>query len=62
VAHQDLVVSRPFRGTAPSQTIGMVWRKGTSREAEYRILASLICTSLLARAPEIIVLTEGSRA
>jgi LysR family transcriptional regulator, hydrogen peroxide-inducible genes activator len=62
VAHQDLVVARPFRGTAPSRTIGMVWRKGTSREEEYRILSKLICTSLLARAPEIMVLSGTARA
>src|SRR6056297_3097593 len=58
VAHQDLVVARPFRGTAPSRTIGMVWRKGTSREEEYRLLSSLLCKSLMDRAPEVTVLPE----
>ena len=61
VAHQDIVVARPFRGTAPSRTIGMVWRKGTSREAEFRLLSTLICGSLSARAPEITVLGDVSR-
>lgn len=58
VAHQDLVVARPFRGTPPSRTIGMVWRKGTSREEEYRLLSSLLCRSLMDRAPEVTVLPE----
>lgn len=58
VAHQDLVVARPFRGTAPTRTIGMVWRKGTSREDEFRLLSALICRSLMERAPEVAVLGE----
>jgi LysR family hydrogen peroxide-inducible transcriptional activator len=61
VAHQDIVVARPFRGTAPSRTIGMVWRKGTSREKEFRLLSAFICRSLTARAPEITVLGDVSR-
>ena len=61
VAHQDLVVARPFRGTAPSRTIGMIWRKGTSREEEYRILAQFVCTSLAQRAPEVVVLGDVGR-
>jgi LysR family hydrogen peroxide-inducible transcriptional activator len=61
VAHQDIVVARPFRGTAPSRTIGMVWRKGTSREKEYRLLSTLVCKSLGERAPEIIVLGDVTR-
>lgn len=60
VAHQDLVVARPFRGTAPSRTIGMVWRKGTSREVEFRLLSNLVCTSLSERAPEVTVLGDVS--
>lgn len=61
VAHQDIVVVRPFRGTAPSRTIGMVWRKGTSREDEYRLLSALVCRSLTERAPEITVLGDMLR-
>lgn len=56
VAHQDIVVARPFRATPPSRTIGMVWRKGTAREQDYRLLAKLICGILKRRAPEITVL------
>ena len=59
VAHQDLVAARPFRGTAPSRIIGMVWRKGTSREDEYRLLSSLLCRSLRDRAPEVTVLADA---
>ncbi|WP_085628344.1 hydrogen peroxide-inducible genes activator [Marivita cryptomonadis] len=61
VAHQDIVVARPFRGTAPSRTIGMVWRKGTSREEEFRLLSALVCRSLTERAPEITVLGDVPR-
>ena len=61
VAHQDIVVARPFRGTAPSRTIGMVWRKGTSREKEFRLLGELMCQTLTERAPEIIVLGDVSK-
>ena len=60
VTHQDLVVARPFRGTAPSRTIGMVWRKGTSREVEFRLLSNLVCASLTESAPEITVLGDVS--
>ena len=60
-AHQDIVVARPFRGTPPSRTIGMVWRKGTSREDEFRLLAELMFATLRDRAPEIIVLGDVLR-
>jgi LysR family hydrogen peroxide-inducible transcriptional activator len=62
VAHQDLVVARPFRGTVPARMIGMVWRKGTSRESEFRLLASFVCQSLTQRAPEVTVLGDSSAA
>jgi len=56
VAHQDIVVARPFRGPAPARSIGMVWRRGTAREAEFRALAAQICAILRRRAPEVEVL------
>lgn len=56
VTSQDLVVDRPFLGTPPSRTIGMVWRRGSAREAEYIDLADEICAILAARAPEVTVL------
>lgn len=62
VAHQDLVVARPFRETVPARMIGMVWRKGTSRESEFRLLASFVCQSLRQRAPEVTVLGDSSAA
>lgn len=55
VAHQDLVVARPFRGTPPTRTIGMVWRDSTSREKEFRLLSRIICETLARRAPEVTV-------
>lgn len=56
VAHHDIVVARPFRETAPSRTIGMVWRKGTAREEEFATLSREICTTLRRAAPEVTVL------
>lgn len=56
VAHQDIVVARPFRGTPPSRTIGMVWRQRAARESEYEELGREICTILKHRAPEVAVL------
>ncbi len=56
VAHQDIVVARPFRGNPPARTVGMVWRRGTARSDEFRALADQICRILKERAPEITVL------
>lgn len=56
VAHRDIVVARPFRGTPPSRTIGMVWRRGTARATEYRELADEIRRILRRAAPEVAVL------
>ena len=57
VAHRDMVVARRFRGTPPSRSIGMVWRRQTVREAEYRELGAGIGAILRRRAPEVTVLT-----
>lgn len=56
VSHQDIVVARPFRGTAPSRTIGMVWRQRTAREDEFLDLSQEICAILKHRATEVTVL------
>jgi LysR family hydrogen peroxide-inducible transcriptional activator len=56
VAHQDIVVARPFRGSPPSRTIGMIWRKSTPRQDEFRALANQICAILKDSAPEVVVL------
>ncbi|MEM6826186.1 MAG: hydrogen peroxide-inducible genes activator, partial [Pseudomonadota bacterium] len=56
VAHQDNVVAAPFRGTPPSRTIGMVWRRNTAREGEFMELADEVCSILKRRAPEITLL------
>lgn len=56
VAREKLVVARPFARRAPSRTIGMIWRRGTAREAEYRTLAVDICQILKKTAPEVTVL------
>ena len=56
VTSQELVLSRPVRGTPPSRTIGMVWRRSTAREAEFQDLGNEICGILDARAPELVML------
>ncbi len=56
VTHQDIVVARPFRGTPPSRTIGMVWRQRTAREGEFLELSQEICSILRRGAPEVTVL------
>lgn len=56
VRPRDAVVARPFRSPAPGRTIGMVWRRGTTFEAEYRELARDICGILSDAAPEVTVL------
>ena len=43
---QELVSARPFRGTPPFRTIGMVWRRNSAREEEYRDLGTEICDIL----------------
>ncbi|MEM8754969.1 MAG: LysR substrate-binding domain-containing protein [Pseudomonadota bacterium] len=53
VAKHDIVVARPFSGAAPSRAIGMTWRRGAAREAEYEALARLIPEWLLRKAPEV---------
>ena len=57
VAHQDLVVARQFATKPPSRTIGMVWRKGTARAEEYKVLAHQVRETLARTAPEIMVLS-----
>ncbi len=56
VRHQTAVVARPFEGRGPVRTLGMVWRKGTAREDEYRQLARAIREVLRMQAPEVTVL------
>lgn len=56
VAHQDIVVARPFRGAAPSRTIGMIWRQKTAREDEFIELGNEISGCLKRHAPEVAVM------
>jgi len=39
VAPRAELVAIPFEPPAPHRTIGLAWRRGTAREAEYRLLA-----------------------
>jgi LysR family transcriptional regulator, hydrogen peroxide-inducible genes activator len=56
VARENLVVARPMAGDAPSRVIGMVWRQGSARDAEYRDLANIVAGLLTGRVPEVQVL------
>ncbi|WP_108260732.1 LysR substrate-binding domain-containing protein [Mangrovicoccus ximenensis] len=56
VEPQDIVVARRFRSPEPTRTIGMVWRRGTSRQDEFLLLFRLICRILKERVPELTVL------
>jgi LysR family hydrogen peroxide-inducible transcriptional activator len=53
VKAREGVVARAIRGRPPERTIGMVWRKGTVREPEYRMLGGLIRNILGRAAPEV---------
>ena len=56
VTNQDMVVARPFRGTPPSRTIGMIWRRRSAREDEYLELCDEICSILTRQAPQVTIL------
>ena len=53
VKAREGVVARAIKGRPPERTIGMVWRRGTVREPEYRMLAGLIHEILGRSAPEV---------
>ena len=56
VARENLVVARPLAEPSPSRTIGLAWRKGTAREAEFRQLGQFLRSTLCRRAPEVQVI------
>jgi LysR family transcriptional regulator, hydrogen peroxide-inducible genes activator len=56
VARETLVVARPLEGEQPARVIGMVWRKGSARDAEFRDLSQIVAGILTGRAPEVTVL------
>lgn len=53
VARENLVVDRPIAGTEPARLIGMVWRRGSARHAEFGTLADVLAGILSRTAPEI---------
>jgi len=53
VKAREGVVARAIKGRPPERTIGMVWRRGTVREPEYRMLGGLIREILARTAPEV---------
>ncbi len=53
VARETLVVARPIAGTAPSRVIGMIWRRGTARQDEFRELAHIVGDILGKAVPEV---------
>jgi LysR family hydrogen peroxide-inducible transcriptional activator len=56
VARETLVAARPMEGSAPARVIGLVWRRGAVRGAEFRTLAAAMRDILRARVPEVTVL------
>lgn len=56
VERESLVVARPMAGDQPSRTIGMVWRQGSARDAEFRDLSQIVAGILNGRVPELTVL------
>lgn len=56
VARESLVVARPVAGEQPSRTIGMIWRRGSARDAEFRDLSQIVAGILTGRVPEVTVL------
>ena len=53
VKAREGVVARAIKGRPPERTIGLVWRRGTVREGEYRMLGGLIRKILAQSAPEV---------
>jgi LysR family hydrogen peroxide-inducible transcriptional activator len=43
-------------GEQPAREIGMVWRRGSARDAEFRDLAQIVAGILTGRVPEVTVL------
>lgn len=53
VARENLVVARPIAVAEPARLIGMVWRRASARQAEFRALAGILAGILARTAPEI---------
>ncbi len=43
------LVARPFKKPAPSRTLGLAWRPGAARAAEYRLLGQTLAAALAAK-------------
>lgn len=56
VATQNIVTALPFEGPSPSRTIGMVWRRTSVRDEEYRDMAAEIRKILGKCAKELTIL------
>jgi LysR family hydrogen peroxide-inducible transcriptional activator len=56
VSRENLVLARPMSGEQPAREIGMVWRRGSARDAEFRDLAQIVAGILTDRVPEVTVL------
>ena len=52
----DQAIVCDIAGTAPSRTIGMVWRRRSSRDQEYSVFAEFVRGVLNRRVPEVTVL------
>jgi LysR family hydrogen peroxide-inducible transcriptional activator len=55
VTRENLVAARPMAGDQPAREIGMIWRRGSARDAEFRDLSQIVAGILAGRVPEVIV-------
>lgn len=53
VAREQLVTARPFDDEPPTRVVGMAWRKGSARGADFRLLARLTATVLRRKTREV---------
>ena len=53
LANDSQIACRQIAGTPPSRTLGMVWRRRSSRDEEYSAFAKFLRDVLSRRVPEI---------
>ena len=56
LASDDQTVARQIAGAPPSRTLGLVWRRRSSRDQEYAVLAEFVRDVLARCVPEVTVL------
>ena len=56
ILEDDQIVARQMRSRPPSRTVGMIWRKNSTRRGDFVMLAKLIRTILKQRVSGVIVM------